>query len=710
MDASRFADTYREEAAELLEKIEQSLVALEQTPENSEIVNDIFRAMHTIKGSGAMFGFTRVSAFAHECETMFDLIRKGTLAVSRDIIDVTLAARDHIKTLLADEPGVPEAATAHLVGRIVKFLPVRAGTVVAPDKKPVPEKQWTYRIIFKPSEDIFKRGVKLTPLFNEIHAAGRAVIVADPHTPPLDEFDPEVCCTTWNIVLTTVKDVHGVRDIFIFVEDGSELSIELIDEEGSFVEGDYKRIGDILLERGSITREELAALISSHKRIGEQAVEKGIVAPHDVEAAVAEQRHVREVREEQRQQTARATIRVQSEKLDHLMNLVGELVTLEAQFMQTAVTRDDLDLISMAQSFERLIGDLRDTSMVMRMVPVDELFKSFVRPVRDLAHELGKEIDLVTVGKETELDKTVIESLKDPLMHILRNALDHGIESPGVRVKAGKPAKGTVTLSARHEGAHVVIAVSDDGAGLNRQRILAKAVERGLVAEGAELSGREIQELIFLPGFSTAEKATSVSGRGVGMDVVKKNVERLRGTIAIESSPEGTKMLLRIPLTLAIVDGLLARIGGSQFILNLSNADECVDLTADVLGVDTGSDVVNLRGEMVPFIRLRNLFAIDSERVAVERMIITQYEDRRIGLVVDDVLGKQQTVIKSIGRTFRDVDEVSGATILGDGTIALILDVNIIIKNHIRNTQAAGGASESAFRRQEFSGGTYNAL
>lgn len=682
MDASKFADTYRDEAGELLEKIEHSLVELERDVNNSDIINSTFRALHTIKGSGAMFGFTRISGFAHEFEALFDLVRKGSLAVTKEIIDITLAACDHIRALLADESSVTEEATARLVSQIAKYLPAKAAP--APVKKEAPVKMRTYRIRFKPSEDIFLRGVNLIPLFNEIRAAGNAFISAVPGSIPLDEIDPEKCYTSWNMILTTGKDMNAVRDIFIFVEDGSELTIECIDEEGAFDDADYKRIGDILLERGDITREELAALLSSHTKLGEQAVAEGIVEVHQVEAAAAEQQHVRKVREERKAEIARATIRVRSEKLDHLMNLVGELVTLQAQLNQTAVTRDDLDLISMAESFERVIVDLRDTSMVMRMVPVDELFKSFVRPVRDLSHELGKDIELAMFGTETELDKTVIESLKDPLMHIIRNSIDHGIESPEKRTAAGKSAKGTITLSAEHAGAHVVITIADDGAGLNRQRILAKAVERGLVKEGVELTGREIQELIFLPGFSTAEKTTNVSGRGVGMDVVKRNVEKLRGSVEIDSSSAGTKMMLRIPLTLAIVDGLLARIGADYYVLNLSNADECVDLTEDILATGNGSDVINIRGDIIPYIRLRDMFNVDSERTPVERMVITHHNGERVGLVVDDVLGQHQTVIKSLGRAFKTVGEVSGATILGDGTIALILDANAIIQKQMK--------------------------
>ncbi|MBI4972905.1 MAG: chemotaxis protein CheA [Candidatus Omnitrophica bacterium] len=688
MDVGKFSDVFRDEAFEIIERIEQSLVELEKDPGNTETINTIFRGMHTIKGSGAMFGFDRASKFAHEFETLFDLIRKGSLSATKEIIDLTLAAADHLKAVLVDEGSVSSGETATLIHMM------RTTTGIAPDAPVVKNEKVetsvriernTYRILFAPNEDIFMHGAKLEPLFNELRRTGDCVIVAAPSAISLDTMDAEKCYTAWTIILSTDKDSNAVRDIFIFVEDVSKISIEVIDT-GSTMSAteEYKRIGDILVERGDINEEDLSDILSSRKMVGEIAVEKGYVTEAQVTAALAEQNVVRGERMKRRDDAAKSSIRVKSEKLDRLVNLVGELVTLTARFNLLAGGKRLGEGHMLSEMLARLTDELRDTSMALRMIPVDEMFKGFSRLVRDLSKDLGKDIDLVIAGAETELDKNIIEALKDPLMHIIRNAADHGIESPETRQANGKESKGTITLSASHAGAHVLITVSDDGGGLNRSRILKKAIERGLVKENVELSAHDIEQMIFLPGFSTVEKATSVSGRGVGMDVVKRNVEKLRGIVEIKSTAgHGTTFILKIPLTLAIVDGLLARIGGDYFVLNLSNVDECVDLTEDIVSTGHGSNVVNIRGEIIPYVRLRKYFNINGTEPAIERMVVTKLGDLRVGLVVDDVLGQHQTVIKSLGNTFRGVEEIAGATILGDGTVALILDANAIVAREI---------------------------
>ncbi|MBI4978491.1 MAG: chemotaxis protein CheA [Spirochaetes bacterium] len=694
MDVSKFSDAFRDEAFEIIERIEQSLIELEKDPSDAETINTIFRGMHTIKGSGAMFGFDRASKFAHEFETLFDLIRKGSLAVTKEIIDLTLAAADHLKAVLGDEQSVPIGDTAALIHtmRTTTGITAAAPAVKKEDAKaPSAVERNTYRIQFKPKEDIFMHGARLEPLFNELKRAGDCVIVATPSSKTLDNMDAEKCYTAWTIILSTEKDANALRDIFIFVEDTSEISIEVIDT-GSTTSAteEYKRIGDILVERGDISEEDLSDILSSRKMIGEIAVEKGYVTEAQVAAALAEQNVVRSERMKRRDDVSKSSIRVKSEKLDKLVNLVGELVTLTARFNQLSGAKRLGDGRMLTEMLARLTDELRDTSMALRMIPVDEMFKGFSRLVRDLSKDLGKDIELVTNGAETELDKNIIEALKDPLLHIIRNAADHGIEQPEERRANGKDAKGTITLSAAHAGAHVLITVSDDGGGLNRSRILKKAIERGLVKENAELPAHEIEQMIFLPGFSTVDKATSVSGRGVGMDVVKKNVEKLRGTVEIQSAAgQGTTFTLKIPLTLAIVEGLLARIGNDYFVLNLSNVDECVDLTEDIVNTGHGSNVVNIRGEIIPYVRLRKNFNINGNVPLIERMVVTKMGERRVGLVVDDVLGQHQTVIKSLGSTFRGIEEVAGATILGDGTVALILDANTIIKNEIALVETA---------------------
>jgi two-component system chemotaxis sensor kinase CheA len=330
---------------------------------------------------------------------------------------------------------------------------------------------------------------------------------------------------------------------------------------------------------------------------------------------------------------------------------------------------------------ERLISELRDTTLTMRMLPIGSTFSKFKRLVRDLSAELGKEIDLETSGADTELDKTVIEKLNDPLVHLIRNSIDHGIEMPEVRKASGKPSKGIVHLAAQHSGDSVLVTIRDDGAGLDKERIKAKAIERGLITPASELTDKEIFNLIFAPGFSTAQKVTSVSGRGVGMDVVKKAIEALRGTIDIDSTcGKGSVITLRIPLTLAIIETLLVRINQSFFVLPLSIVEECVELTRADVEATHGRHLANVRGELTPYIKLREQFAITDSQPDIEQIVILSVGGKRVGFVVDDVVGEHQTVIKTLGKLYRDVRGISGATILGDGTVALILDPGLLVE------------------------------
>ena len=377
-----------------------------------------------------------------------------------------------------------------------------------------------------------------------------------------------------------------------------------------------------------------------------------------------------------------SNIRVSSEKLDKLVNLVGELVTVQARLSQTAAKKDDSELVSIAEEVERLTADLRDNTMNIRMLPIGTTFSKFKRLVRDLSKDLCKEVEMTTEGADTELDKTVIERLSDPLVHLIRNCIDHGIELPEVREACGKQRKGTVHLSAMHSGPNVLIQVRDDGEGLDKEAILAKAVERGLVLPGDELSDRDVYALIFSAGFSTSTNVTNVSGRGVGLDVVQKAVDSLRGSISIESTRGiGTTITLSLPLTLAIIEGLLVKVGEEFFVLPLSSVEECVELLRNEVSEARGRHIVSVRGLAVPYIRLREQFRISGTPPAIEQIVIVKNEGHRVGFAVDTVIGEHQTVIKTLGRVYKSVEGVSGATILGDGTVALIMDIVKIIKS-----------------------------
>jgi chemotaxis protein histidine kinase CheA len=445
-----------------------------------------------------------------------------------------------------------------------------------------------------------------------------------------------------------------------------------------------KRLGEILVERGDISQQTLQEMLKAQKPLGELLLDSGKVAPDKLEAALQEQQQQKVHREQSQKDESVASIRVASDKLDKQVALVGELVTVKTRLSQLAEQKQDTEIALIAEEVDRLTSDLRDNTMSVRLLPIGSTFSRFQRTVRDLARDLGKQIVMTTEGEETELDKTVIEQLKDPLMHLIRNCVDHGIESGPVRTAAGKTAEGRIHLTARHTGSSIEIQIKDDGAGIDAEAVRKKALEKGLISAEANLSEKEIFNLIFMPGFSTAKTVTNVSGRGVGMEVVKKKIEALRGTVEIASvKGRGTTLTLRLPLSLAIIDGLLVQIGGEKFVLPLAPVEECVELTRQDLKAAHGREVASIRGEIVPYIHLRERFAIDGNRPEIEQIVVMDIDDRRIGFVVDYVFGEHQTVIKSLGQLYRNVKGFSGATILGDGNLALILDVRQLIEAEV---------------------------
>jgi two-component system chemotaxis sensor kinase CheA len=428
----------------------------------------------------------------------------------------------------------------------------------------------------------------------------------------------------------------------------------------------------------------LEQALGQQKPIGKILTEAGLVSEAQVEQAIVRQQQAREATAARQQKDAGTSLRVAADKLDRLVDLVGELVIVQAQVSQIVTERSDPILTILAEQLERLSNDLRDSTLGIRMLPIGTAFSKFRRLVRDLSSELGKEIELVTRGEETELDKTVLERLGDPLVHLIRNSIDHGIDPPEVRKAAGKRPGGQILLEAEHSGSEVLIRITDDGKGMNADLLRQKAVEKGLIAAEAELSEQEALKLIFLPGFSTAAKVTNISGRGVGMDVVHRAIDALRGAIEIKSKPgQGTTITIRLPLTLAIIEGLQVQCADSYYVIPLSLVEECVELQSKDVDPTRNQQIIHLRGELVPYIHLRRWFQMDGEPPSIEQIVITGVEGQRIGIVVDRVVGEHQTVIKSLGRVYRDVEGISGATIKGDGTLALILDVPRLVRSVI---------------------------
>ena len=691
-------ETFMEEALELLADLEAALLELEDAPEDRDLIDRVFRAMHTIKGNAAMFGFERIEAFTHDIETTLDLVREGKLGITKELVDLTLAARDVILSMLKtpdgdDDPenemkgilsGFRGLASGYLPQNLEK-APSQSG-LISPDHEKissVTDNRKTYRIRFRPHLDILATGTNPVALINELRELGECTVVTNLESlPDLAGIDPEACYIRWDVILTTEKDLDAVRDVFIFVEGRCDLSIEVIDDEGVLeAESGYKKLGEILVDRGDITSEELETILLDHRKVGQELVESGFINGGAVESALVEQELVRDARKKRHIEEAVASIRVSSDKLDGLVNLVGELVTVQARLTRTAGEIEHPELTLIAEEVEQLTWSLRDDAFAIRMVPIGTMFNRIKRVVRELSGEMGKEINLVMEGSETELDKTVIEKLADPLMHLIRNSMDHGIELPDERVSAGKGRTGELKLSASQEGPEVVIRITDDGRGLDRESIREKAALKGLLDDSADLTTSELYQLIFTAGFSTAKKVTSVSGRGVGLDVVKRSIESLRGTVDVESlEGAGTVVTIRLPLTLAIIEGLQVVVGDETYIVPLSSVEECVDLTRKDIAKAGGRNFTSVREAIVPYIIVRELFNINGQIPEIQQVVIINADGKRVGLVVDNVVGEHQTVIKSLGRFYRDVEGLSGATILGDGTVSLILDVTQVVR------------------------------
>jgi two-component system chemotaxis sensor kinase CheA len=619
------AQTYRQEAAELLDQLEQSLLDLERRPGDVDLVNTAFRALHTIKGSGAMFGFDAVAAFTHHVETAFDRVRKGDVSASGALIAVALEAKDQIRQLIEQPNSADDAAGAAILTKLQAAL-------AAPSTTPTQSTSTTWRLQFRFPRDAMVLGTNPLLLLDELRGLGTCTVTADTTAiPPLETLDPTACYVGWKVILVSDQPRSAIEQVFLFVLDEMQLDIEEVSDRSREAQ-----------PRGPAVHAET------------------ILAPT----------HTGD------------SIRVPAERLDDLMDQVGELVIAQSRLKQIAAASRDVQVKAIAEEIERLALELRDTTMGARLVQIGQLFGRFRRLVHDLSRELGKDISFVVSGEETELDKTLIERLADPLIHLIRNAVDHGIESPEQREVAGKPRRGRIGLTARHLGHEVLITISDDGGGLDRTRIRQRAEEQGLLAPGSLLGDGELFQLIMQPGFSTAREVTNVSGRGVGMDVVRRAVDALRGNTDIASQPgEGTEITLRLPLTLAIIDGLLVRVGNGRYVIPLSAIEECVELSAQDDTRSRGHTFLNIRGSLVPFMRLREVFATKTQPDLFQKVVIVSAGDQRVGLVVDQVIGDHQTVIKSLSKLHATLGAFSGATILGDGTVALILEITHLVEH-----------------------------
>ena len=697
--ADKLRETFKEEAYELIAELEAALLELEKVPGDEELIGRVFRCLHTIKGSGAACEMRDISTFAHEIESFFDQVRKRKTLVTKKIIDLTLSVRDQIKSMLDRyyKGGAVDALRTQEIVASFKSIPsvsaflgpssLPSGRSGSQDSVgPGPEdaaKNVTYRIRFRQTSHSIGQVLDHVELISKFRQLGNCRIVAQTEAGAFEKNVAESeSGPSWDAILTTSRGLKAIQDIFVVAKDHGELTIEVIDSEGNYDdEASYKRLGEILVERGDLTHEDLFEVLRTQKKVGEMLVETGTICEDKVHSALVEQQHVRDLRAMRHDSETTSSVRVSTDRLDRLVNLVGELVTVQARLRQSALSHGITEFIFIAEEVERLIAELRDNTMNIRMLPIGTTFSKFKRLVRDLSGELGKVVQLSTDGAETELDKTIIERLSNPLVHLIRNSIDHGIEPPDVREAAGKPKVGTIHLSASHSGAHVLIRIRDDGAGLDGVAIRKKAVEKGMIGPDAELSDSELFAFVLTPDFSTARTVTNVSGRGVGLDVVKKAIDALCGSIEIASQRGiGTTITLKLPLTLAIIDGLLARIGEEHFIFPLSAIEECIELAGRDKADSHGRNISHVRGQIIPYIRLREQFMIHSDEPVIEQIVVVSVEGQRTGFVVDRVIGEHQTVIKNLGRIYKDIVGISGAAILGDGTVALVLDVPKLVQ------------------------------
>ncbi len=710
MDMDLAKQTFIQEALELLAAMESALLAFEDQEDPSEAINAIFRAVHTIKGSAGLFGLEGIVRFAHTLETVLDRVRNHEVSLNHGSISHLLECHDHLASMISDLGTHPDG-TAELDPRGRQLLEGLVPMLASPEDSshamvevgPRPSEAeptvsgqegpdcWHLSLRFGPQ--VLQDGMDPLSCLRYLCTLGRIVhLYSLIQLPEGEAYNPELCYLGLEVELETAADRKTLEEVFEFVRQDSIIRlipphskvreyVALIQEAGET----GALLGDLLIKCGCISSEDLkqALMVQSeeddapagpHRRLGEILIEEKAVPPAVVAAALEKQR-----RPQERQGLEAKVIKVQADKLDRLVDLVGELVIAGASAHVQAAASKVAGLVESTAIVNKLVEEIRDNALSLRMVQIGETFTRFRRVVRDLSKEMGKAIELEIHGGDTELDKSIVEKLSDPLMHIVRNAIDHGIEALEVRRARGKTDTGSLALSALHDSGSIVIEISDDGGGLNRERILAKALEKGLIKEGETLADAEVWQLIFEPGFSTAAAVTDISGRGVGMDVVRRNIDDLRGTIDIESyEGSGTTFRIRLPLTLAIIDGFRVGVGAGSYVLPLDLVKECVDLGPFLESAE--NHLVNLRGEVLPFLRLREVFGVKGAPPPREQVVVVQYGETRAGIVVDRLLGEFQTVIKPLGELFRQTKGIGGSTILGSGEVALILDVPQLVQ------------------------------
>lgn len=677
IDLSQFFEVFFEESLEGLDVMESELLNLTPGDLDNETINTIFRAAHSIKGGSGTFGFTHVSDFTHVLETLLDQIREGSRELTSEHVNLLLKSVDCLREMLGDLQTNQETDLTNATELKEKFEQILAGEEgvsepqsSSPEANDVADQPSqnaldTYEVIFKPQHHLFKTGNEPIYLIEELAELGEIDVVANIElVPDIHDISSDECYLTWTFYLETNKGEDAIKEVFEWVEDDAEISITLCG--GLF--GDEPD-DEVPVVETSVTEATQAAATTKPENQKDvvPAASKGTTKAASTEST---------------------SIRVSIDKVDSLINMVGELVITQAMLTQLGegeITENKL--MALQEGLAQLAHntrDLQESVMRIRMLPISFVFSRFPRLVRDTSQKLGKEVELKLLGEQTELDKTVMEKISDPMVHLVRNSLDHGLETPELREEAGKSRVGKVTLNAFHQGGNIVIEIMDDGAGLNTQKIKQKAIQNGLISESDELSDDEINELIFMPGFSTADQVSDISGRGVGMDVVRRNIQSLNGSIEVTSEQGiGSTFTIRLPLTLAILDGQLVTVAQHTYIIPLISIVESLQIDLKMVNcVGGGLNVLRLRDEYIPILRLHQIFNHSGAIEDLDKglLVIVESDNQKVGLLVDDLLAQQQVVIKSLEANYQKVEGVSGATILGDGRVSLIIDITGLIK------------------------------
>lgn len=679
----KFKDKFIEEATDNIKDLEDALLLLENNTDDIELIERIFRAMHTLKGGGAMFGFEKLSEFTHHLENVYDLVRNKKIEITKTLLDITLESVDLLKDLLDDNKNNTDEieniynSIINKVNNITEnYENGNKANVLVQDNKIIKKNLKSFYLYFEPNNDIFSDGTNPLFLLDELQFIGECKIFAHiDKIPEIETIEVTKCYTYWEVIITTEEDKNAITDVFIFVEDQCKLEVNEIGEFNIFLFPDIiDKITKLSIKKDDIGFEEIKKLTAN---IENKKVEKLDISPSGSKIAQKKKNNI-------------SSIRVASEKLDSLINRVSELITIQAHLSLFANQNKNTELEAITEEIEKISRDLRDDIFSIRLIPLETSITQFYRLVRELSNKLKKDIILKTEGTDTELDKNILEGLTEPLMHIMRNSIDHGIEDAETRIKAGKPKQGTITLKAFYSGTNIFIQVIDDGAGIDINKIKQSAIAKGFIDKNNNLNNQEILNLIFKSGFTTSQAVTDISGRGVGMDVVKQKITDIRGEVDIESTiGKGTTITIKLPLTLSIIDGLLTKIEDTPFIIPISSIEKIYAVEHTKL-INTFNNIVTIENTQFPFYYLREEFDFPETTLKTEQLIIVKYKERNIGLVVDNVIGKYQAVLKSLGSFFKDNEIISGSSILGDGTVALVLDTSKIISrfsnyNNLKN-------------------------